>query len=165
MAITLNGSGQVIVQIVQAELPSTYSFNSTSFVAISGMTASITPTSASNKILMMVSLGRVTDDNGGTTGLAFQFVRNGTPVGIGNAASTRLRATFGALTFSDSNHGGGMSFSYIDSPATTSSITYSLYGAAVSGTAYINRTPNDYDNTTSYAARTDSTIILMEISG
>jgi hypothetical protein len=51
----------------------------------------------------------------------------------------------------------------LDSPGTTSAITYSIDVATASGTIGINRSQSDVD--TASEARTASTITLMEIAG
>ena len=157
------GVGKVL-QVVQLNLPATYSFTTTSMTAISGFSQAITPTSATSKILVSVSLGKVTNDSGGISTTAFAFARDGSLIGVGNAAGARIRSTFTVATNADNNHGSGAAFIYLDSPATTSSVTYSIYAQVSSNTTYINRTVSDYDNTTAYASRTNSTITLMEIA-
>jgi hypothetical protein len=154
-----------ILQVVQTNLSSTYSFTTTTLALITGFTASITPKFSTSKILMIVSLGKVTNSSAALGTTSFAFAKNGTLIAIGDSSLTRMQATFSIATNGDANHGVGASFSYLDSPATTSAITYSLYGAAQNSTSYINRTVDDYNNTLSYPARTDSTIILMEIAG
>lgn len=56
---------------------------------------------------------------------------------------------------------------YVDSPSTTSSLTYQLYmnQETESGTVHINREINSGNTTGIEQTRTSSTIVLMEISG
>jgi len=126
---------------------------------ISGLEATITPTSSSNTILVMVEI------NGSTSGdptVAGQIFRDSTAVGIGATAGSRT-------SLSGFQHGAGqqsrLSMSFIDSPATTSAITYgfrNFNASSLTRTIYTNRSSADTD--TAIIARTASTITVMEIS-
>jgi molybdopterin-binding protein len=58
MSVTISGSGQIIKQVVQGTLTSTVSISGSSWQS-TGLTATITPTSASSKILVSISCGAV----------------------------------------------------------------------------------------------------------
>ena len=119
-----------VLQVVQAvwntSAPST---TSTSFVT-TGLAASITPLFSTSKVLIVVSTSITNTLVNGVTNLT--VYRGGTNLG-GNVNS--------ALS-STSNTGSGYiwtpsSISYLDSPSTTSSTTYTLYfNTSASGTAY-----------------------------
>jgi len=160
MAITLKGSGQVIVQIVQQSYTSTSSTTSNSLVD-SGLTVNITPTSSSNQILVLANIN-IGGGVGYTTG--FQLVRNGTNIGNGTAGSSNQTAAAGTAS-----NGGFMiaNINFIDAPATTSACTYKVQWRTQSGspTAYINRTQYLSGGSDTYQAGTISTLIVMEISG
>lgn len=160
MAITLKGSGQVIVQIVQTVKTDTFSasINST-WTDITGMSVNITPTSSSNKVLVLVNIGSIYASNNG----AIKLLRDSTDIFLGNAGTSQTRASIGDVNAVGLN-AFPASFSYIDSPATTSSITYKIQGWVYqSSTLYINQGSQDSAN--SYRFRTASTITAMEISG
>jgi hypothetical protein len=92
-------------------------------------------------------------------------MRGVTAIGVGDASSSRPQASFRIFTQADSNHGRSASFSFLDSPASTSSLTYAIQGATQDGqVAYINRTANDSDGTNAYQSRCATTITLMEIA-
>ena len=135
----------------------TYSFQSTtsttsgtstssaSFVT-TGFSASITPQSTSSKILVICDLS-VENDNGTTSGSAYAIYRGGSniyPTGQVNNAN---------LYVGNTNIRGRIPMNFMDSPATTSSVTYTIYFEAYAPTAYLNN-----DGST-------SSITLMEISG
>jgi hypothetical protein len=68
----------------------------------------------------------------------------------------------------DSNHAGSLSYTYVDSPATTSAVTYQLQVRAevVSSQGFgLNRTWQNNNGTEGYNSRCSSTVLLMEISG
>ena len=93
----------------------------------------------------------------------FRLDRNGTAVGVGDSAGIRNQITSGVPRTA----GDGMinaSLIYIDSPSTTSALTYKIQANPVTGTSamYINRTFSDPDQ--QYAGRAITSIIVMEIS-
>ena len=160
------GAGGKILQVVQTVKTDTYSATSTSTETdITGMSASITPSATSSKILVQVTLNVVVGAEFG--GHYIVLKRNGTNVFIGDSEGSRIQGTM-ALTFDMFNATWGptiRSFSYLDSPATTSSVTYKLSHADPSGTGntlYVNRTATTADG--SAYVRTASSIILMEVA-
>ena len=161
MSVTINGSGQVPVQVKQTVKTDTFTASlSGTYADITGMSVNITPTSASNKILVTVNLGTLASSNNA----AIQIVRNSTPIAIGDAATSRTQATMADINSLGAN-GASMSFSFLDSPATTSSTTYKVQiWAGVSATnVYVNL--GSQDAAQAYRFRTASTITVMEISG
>lgn len=157
MAVTIRGSGQLITQIVQTVKTDTFSTTSTSLVDVTGLSVSITPTSSSNKILVMYQI------TGNGSNLQFsQLVRNSTNIYVGDNASNRVGTSNGALA-----NGGELSSSgtviYLDSPATTSAVTYKIQIRTQTGTAYIGRSPTDTDSFVA-GQRTPSSITVMEIA-
>lgn len=140
------GAGAVL-QVVQGTA-SSYSSNSTTTFAASTLAATITPSSASNKILCFVS------SNVWYGGLLYMFstlYRNGTNV----AASLANQSLAENAPVQVSGYANQFNFVYLDSPASTSALTYTLYFK--SGTA----------GTPVYVVDTQSasTITLMEIAG
>jgi hypothetical protein len=133
-----------------------------SFTDHPNLSVAITPTSATSNILVMVS-AQITVYN---LTLQCRFTRNGTAIGTAAAAGSRILSTFGGLyPMGDGNHQTiPINFQYLDSPASTSALTYRLQLKMQSGTtAYLNRSSNDADNT-DWAQRTTSTITVMEIA-
>lgn len=151
MAITLNGTnnqilgvpGQVL-QVVSAAY-STEVSRTSSTLATSNLTASITPTSSSSKVLILVNLGDCSASNSGSGGIRIQLQRNGSVVG----ANFNNQLSYQDPTSYSIVHGG---FSYLDSPASTSSLTYTVFYAAQNGTVSL------------FRDGTQGSIILMEIA-
>lgn len=116
-----------VLQVVSNFSASQISTTSTSFVT-TGFSASITPSSASSKVLVLVSA--MIYSNTSTAEPQIALYRGGSSLGI----FTDLFSNGGAII-------GGASFMYIDSPATTSSTTYTLYfkqgNTGTGGTIYI----------------------------
>lgn len=134
----------------------------TSTGASTGLTASITPSSSSNKILVVGSIGGA-NGNPGAAQCQFLLMRGSTPVGNGTSSGTQP----GLITrcyYNDTNTAIPASFSYLDSPATTSSTTYTLnFGTEnASYPVYFNRTPNNANSL--ICPIFASTITLFEVA-
>ena len=152
-----------ILQVVQTVKTDNFSFSTTSYADITGLSATITPISASSKILITFALtvGGDTWNNGGS---AFQLVRNSTNIGVTTAVSTVTSTTnssfFGPSQNDTKNMVETSNMMFLDSPATTSAITYKIQTRINTGTGtnHVNRNSNG-----SYGGI--STITLMEVAG
>ena len=146
-----------VLQVVSATKTDTFTSSSTSFTDITGITASITPSASDSKILVLVNW-----NSGGANGYkyGFKLVRGATDISIGDAASSRKRASVGLLSQStisfESNN-----IMYLDSPSTTSATTYKLQGFTEGSSFSVNRTNTDTD--ASSHMRTASNITLIEV--
>lgn len=155
-----------ILQVVQALKTDPYSTTSTSLADVPGLSVTITPSSSTSKFLIMVNMTYT--DTYFTAHLA--LLRNGVEIGLADAAGSRPR---NFLFYSNSTNAGNdgqwvrESMDYIDSPATSSAITYKLQASArrdgQGGTFYINRSSPDRD-TNGYDGRGISSLIVMEIA-
>lgn len=158
----LAGVGKIL-QVVQTVKTDTFVASNAGDTAITGLSASITPSSTSSRILIMYSVNY--DSNRGNSGGGFRIYRGGTMLtgANGQPAGTRYTTNndFGANANADQSL-MSRSFTYIDSPASTSSLTYQIYQYQDSTfTTFINRSRNDFDNGDD--PRVASTITLMEI--
>jgi len=149
------------LQVVQTVKTDTFSTASSSFTDITGLSVSITPTSSSNKILVLYSttIGTLT----GQYSVGLQLVRGSTAIYI--ATSTGSRVPTSSFAFSESSRYAMIPTNgiFLDSPATTSSTTYKLQMISPYGvTSYLNRNQDDTDN--SSFGRTPSSITVMEIA-
>jgi len=159
------GAGAVL-QVVQVVKTDTFSTQSTSYVDITGLSVSITPSSASNKILVLTNVS-IQSQNAHGGGMI--LLRDGTAINQANSAGSRRRSSFSGHGFTgDATGDGQMQFAvvgtYLDSPASTSSVTYKVQvvnnGAE---TQYINFQRDDTDSND--RTRGVSSITLMEIAG
>lgn len=133
----------------------------TAWTDITGMSVSITPSSSTSKILVQVFMNGGSYD--GIEKASWRLMRNSTAIDVGDAASNRPRATGdqGAPNQYWTAYTGA---AYLDSPATTSALTYKCqYLASDSAQFWVNRTAADRDGTY-LDSRTASTILVMEIS-
>jgi hypothetical protein len=157
------GYAGAVLQVLSTTKTNTFTTTSGTFVDVTGLNVSITPTSTSSKILILAMVtGHATVSGCFLNGA---IARGGTALGLGDASGSQTR------TMSQSNYGqdGGGMFSmhlnFLDSPNTTSATTYSVQvnSSAHSGsTVFINRSQQDSSDT---RARGSSTITVMEIAG
>jgi hypothetical protein len=149
--VTGFGGGKVL-QVIQAVKTDAFTTTSTSFVDITGLSANITPSSASSKVLVFMTIGLFN-----VAPIAFpkfKVVRNSTDVLVGSS-----NAQSSSYTVRDGSTGLGadsITTCNLDSPSTTLSTTYKVQCLTTAQTLYVNRWDGNAD---SYA----STIILMEI--
>ena len=121
-ALEIDSAGNVqipghVMQVVQATTATATTTTNTSYVA-TDLSANITPSSTSNKVAIMVS-GRF--DNSSTAGGADLTVyRDSTNLGF---TSSRLANQYFNRSGNNANQ---MAVVYLDSPATTSQITYEV---------------------------------------
>ena len=137
------GGGKVLQVVNTTYATAVYTASST--YSDTGLTATITPTSATSKILVFVSQNGVGKDTG-NTGVNLRLLRDATTI-------VQLEIRAGHTGSTATNFVGGSSTTYLDSPATTSATTYKTQLASNSGgnAAYVQG-----DNQR-------STITLMEI--
>lgn len=158
----LNTTGGIL-QVQQAFLDTTWTGTTTIAAGgslITGLSLSITPTSSTNKILLFAAINGA--GTATTTQIYSWFMRNSTKIGVAAAAGSRV-PTASRYYLNDSAVSGTIPMVYLDSPGTTSSITYSVYaGTEGAGTIYVNRTQTDTDGT-SNGARGSSTLIAVEV--
>ena len=154
-AVAALGGGKV-KQIVFANKTDTFSTASTSFTDLTGMSVSLTPTSASSKVALFAMV-----NVGGNAALFafFKFLRDSTDILIGDTAGSRLRVN-SVSTPAGAGQTMPATLLAIDSPGDTSSHTYKVQMAVGSGTGYINRTGTDTDS--AIWPRAASMIIAME---
>jgi hypothetical protein len=144
-----------VLQVIQGTITSAQlSVAAAGALANTGIAVTITPTSASSKILVIPNLTTVY--NLGAGGVGFAIYRGATNVYVhGYSQSGGYLGSF----YSDGSAIGAVTFSYLDSPATTSATTYSVYWGAFQNGAYIN-----YQGASTVNG-TGSYITLMEIAG
>jgi len=156
-----------ILQVVSTTKTDTFTMSSTTFTTLTGLTATITPRSTSSKILVMVNTNGSASASI-TTNMLYRLMRDSTELAIGDASGSKTRVTFGGNSLvqagGNTNTMRSVSMSALDSPSTTSSVTYSVDIAGTQATAiYVNRAWDEAD-ASSYV-RGASTITLMEVAG
>ena len=150
-----------VLQVVQTVKTDTFSATTSTYVDVTGLSVSITPTNSSNKVLVLVDL------NWGASALDLntcRLLRGATVIGAGDAAGSRGTG-FAAMRTASADNIVTNSISFLDSPSTTSATTYKIQikSGGTPNTVFVNRTSND---TNSFAfARVVSSITVMEIAG
>ena len=188
MAITINGTGTItgisagglpdgcvdsdtlatsislgkILQVVTVTKTdkATLSGSTYTWTDISGMSATITPSSSSNKIFIQVMLNHGLDSSPGDA--AFKLLRGSTDIAIGDADGSARRSTVGSQ-LRDFAEMQNSHISFLDSPATTSATTYKLQWIINSGIFRLNSEGSSNNANTSYD-RGVSTITLFEVA-
>jgi len=154
-----------INQVLQYVENGTQTSTTTSFVDLTDMTLAITPTATDSKIMVMFN---------GTFGMSsnytyfirlVQLIAGGSDVYpyVGDAGTPPNRATLGHF-FVKVDHErdyNGRSFQFVDSPATTSAVTYRIQWMTEGGTMYLGR--SGQDSNFNYHARVPAALQLWEI--
>ena len=163
----VSGASGGIIQMAVTQKSDKFTWDSNSATAITGMSVAITPTRSDSKILIQVQIGASgTHEN--AYPIFWQLYKNGSQItGAKGDADGGASDPVGCATYTKNYVyyvGTSTSFSFLDSPSTTSATTYALYGLRHSsaGVCYFNVTGQDINER---YARAISTITAMEISG
>ena len=136
-------AGQVI-QVVTATTSTAFTTTSSSFTAVTNLSVSITPSSASNKILILVS-STIHVNSANQAGRVTIF-RGATDLGNSTKGLSAIYASSGTIV-------APLHISFLDSPSTTSATTYQVYIKTTGGTVFV---PWDDEK---------SSITVLEIKG
>ena len=151
-----------VLQVVSTTKTNKFTTTSSSAVDITGLSVTITPTSASSKILIMTDINYGGDAN--VYG-AFFVVRNSTNVVVGTyPTGNQIAATFGGGVPSDTYKIYSGSHTYLDSPNLTSAITYKVQAATTYNSLTLTVNAPYQTNDASYIIGGTSTITVMEIA-
>jgi len=140
-----------ILQVVSASTTTSTTISTTS-MADSGITATITPTSATSKILVIFSASVRSTRSANETKSQAQLLRGATKI-IDMNTESFIGAQFTGATSADII--GQMTNHYLDSPATTSATTYKVQGS-------VNSASNSQTLNFQYNS-SQSTITLIEV--
>ena len=156
------GIGSNVVQTVKTDV---FTTTTTSFTTVTGLEVTITPTSATSKVLIIAQVtwafagGTFSDDRG-----HFKVTRAGTDIYRGDAEGSRVQAVYGGKNRSDA--GGGLSSNsivYLDSPGVATATTYRVEARTGSGIAlFVNRSQADTDDANH--TRGASSITVIEVA-
>jgi len=139
-----------VVQVQQTKLTTSASHNTNSFASF-GLDVNITPTSASNTILLFVNAYVSSDTQ--TANNHYELRRGSTTI-IGDTVIRIPQEGQSAYRFYN------LVFNWIDSPSTTSQIQYNVRMRTNGGIMYVNRPGNQ----NGFPDVADSTITAMEIA-
>ena len=158
---SLIGGGK-IGQVVQTHFTTQSQMSSSSFAAITGCTVDITPSATSSKVFVMISL--CAGVNQASYGF-FKLYRDTTLIGSGSDSSNRIGCNFSISQNDGDNTSDGVkqvNYQYLDSPSSTSALTYTVQASTFSNsTITYNKTPDNSDN--GRTAQGSSTITVLEV--
>ena len=157
-----------VIQVKSASKTDAGSKSNVQSYDIPGLSVSITPTSASNKIFIIFNLNIQSSGSFGAD--VVRLFRDSTAICIGDTDGSRTRGS-NAVT----RHEVGDNYDYtgwsivntfLDSPGDTNAHTYkvNLFDNTANNTVWINRDREDSGDSSGYR-RTVSTITVMEIAG
>ena len=154
-----------ILQVVQTVKTDTAAqATQTTMADIPGMSVAITPSSTSSKVLVRIGLGVIGTATEGR-GVTFTLVRGSTAIGLGDdPGNSNEQATFATQAGASTYMEGGVFYEFLDSPATTSEVTYKLQWQTFSNAnIYLNRSGST--STAEWNKSGSSTITAMEVAG
>ena len=160
------GIGSNVVQTVKTD---TFSTSSASYVDLTGLAVTITPSSASSKVLLLVKTntsnlsiiqGFFTVNRGATELTDFIGDASGSRSPVNSAGGPFDQGAYVGTLGANTNN---VMIMLLDSPATASAVTYQVRVKQAGGsTIYINR--NGFDADYSAAPRTASVITAIEVA-
>jgi len=151
------GIGSNVVQTVKTD---TFSTTSASYTPVTGLTATITPSSATSKVLVIVQVST------SGTGPGFMRLSGGNAANYKGDSDGASRVESAIMPWGgDGNFGYSFPIVYLDSPATTSPVTYGVdvrRGGISTYTIYVNQSADDSNNTN--RGRFASSITAIEVA-
>jgi len=174
--VITNATSGTILQVQQSSTNTATGYidlsSNTSWYNVTNMTVSITPASASNKILIsFMAMGESDNEDHQIRFRLQRAISGGATTAIGGAAASsrpQVMGMIGVGYYQDDQAATPVSFgcsNYLDSPSTTSAITYTvqLNSASNSKKWYYNRSVTDSDS--EHYERGLSYITVMEVAG
>jgi hypothetical protein len=160
------GIGSNVVQTVKTD---TFTMSSGTYTDITGLTATITPTTATSKILLLAQVNISQQNATAGGGFAIRFSGGDSDDYVGDTEGSRITSATGNYWtnfVSDTNVNNWASgvIIYLDSPATTSATTYSVQvRQATAGTVYVNRGQSDSNIATNQRGASSLTVIEVAV--
>ena len=162
-----SGASGGVIQMAVTQKSDKFTWDSNGDVAVTGMSVTITPTRSDSKILIHVEIGAA-GTHESEYPVFWKLYKGGSAVsGAKGDADGGGSDPVGCATYTKNYAyycGTGTSFSFLDSPSTTSATTYALYGQrhTSAGIVYFNVAGQDQNER---YPRAISTITATEISG
>lgn len=146
-----------VIQVQTFQRTTSFEQSTHGSMADCGVSVNITPTSTSNKIFILVS-GMIANDTAGNA-TVIHLLRDSTKIAAGSGASDE-KYNASAFTIPDASpRAFAINITHLDSPATTSQITYKLQLGSFNGDGFIGKRGDAGDQ------RVPTTITVMEIAG
>ena len=168
VALGLDAAGNAGIgsNVVQTVKTNTFSTTSTSPTNVTGLSVTITPTSASSKVLLLATL-QVGAGNGNIAQSVFvRFTGGNSATFVGDASGSRNRAvhfgTSGNEDFIPWRMGVPVNPTFLDAPNTTDPVTYQMQIWVNTSIGYVGRSA--FDTNSTQMARTPSSLIAIEVA-
>jgi hypothetical protein len=155
------GAGAILQVVQTAETNVQNQLTSSTFADLPNLSATITPASTSNKVLVTVSVFCSASSNGG-----IRLMRDSTPIGINTNPVPQSRAICSSGDFYANNAltGESINLTFLDSPNSQSATVYKVQYFVNAGYSLC-LNASYLDTNYVYTIRGISTITLMEIAG
>lgn len=125
-----NAPSGSVIQVVNGISSTETSTTGTTLIDTT-VTASITPSSTSSKILIIASVPAYKSDGYIDNGIKIALARNGSTIGAS------YWVAYGLWNYINNRNRGGYSINYLDSPSSTSSLTYKIQIASMYSGYYV----------------------------
>ena len=147
-----------ILQVVSTTKVDTFSTTSTSLTDVTGLSASITPSATSSKVLVIATVSGATTNNTDAGSSGYVIVRGSTIIAQNTSLTEDFTGQLSMRNIASSAITLNHATTFLDSPATTSATTYKIQvKTGGTNTIYINR---DQDN----FAGSVSSITVFEVT-
>ena len=164
---TFNAGGIIQIKYGESSDQSSYGFNNQTFAPQTIHSVSITPTSASNKILI---IGKMSATSTGSQAMTCEwsvYLKRGSTIIGGNSDPGGLMGGNGcqASSLNSPENGPTVSYTYLDSPATTSAVTYHNCLQGGESTNYAaNRPYNSSHGSYNFTNTGNTSLLLLEVA-
>ena len=158
------GIGSNVVQTVKTDV---FSSTDDSFTTVTGLTATITPSSDTAKVLIVAQVVLSTSIGNGDSA-HLRLAGGNTSTYVGDADAPRTRAVSGLNNFTTAPSYGRQwsaeaeTLVFLDEPADDTPVTYSVEMLVGAGTGFVNR--SGWDGASTAATRGASSITLIEVA-
>jgi len=154
-----------IIQVVSTTKTDTWSSTSavSSWVDITGLSVNITPASSSNKVYI-TGFATISQSTSSAYRMCIRLVRGSTAIALGDADGNRERTTVGTQGMAHADSSPAFPFAFLDSPSSTSQVTYKVQMIGEHTAVYVNRSGSEGDGNSAITPRMISVITVMEVA-
>ena len=150
------GIGPNVVQTVKTD---TFSTTSGTYVAVTGMTATITPSSDTSKVLVICNIAVSVNSQ---EGVHVRLMRGATPIYLGDADGSKVVSSYSQTIFSSVDN-ASTTLMFVDSPGVDTATTYGVeIRRGNTATAFVGRAQGESDS--ARFGRYPSSITVIEVA-
>ena len=162
---TVSGAGNKILQYQSVSTNSTLLSASTSYVTLTGLTDSITPTAENSKILIICSMSISKIANHGFLGKLVRQVASGSETDFGGGTGGVENSVWWSIRNTNDNN-AQYTQNYVDTPSYSlgQALTYTAKGKTTNGSYSFGFNRSVNATSSAWEANTFSNMILMELA-